>query len=104
MPFQMTNATSGQYVPGTTADIETALESAFGVVPQIEFLPAVRRRCSARFASVAPRAFVRQMDSHDPFATLAACGCGIGYTRHNLAGNGVCSLRRHSRARTFAPT
>src|SRR5215510_3436121 len=40
----------------------------------------------------APRAFVRQMEStsHDPFATLAACGCGrIGCTRHNLAGNGV---------------
>src|SRR5438128_12534721 len=42
----------------------------------------------------APRASVRQMEStsHDPFATLAACGCGrIGCTRHNLAGNGVCS-------------
>src|SRR5215471_17049646 len=40
----------------------------------------------------APRASVRQMEStsHDPFATLAACGCGpIGCTRHNLAGNGV---------------
>src|SRR5262249_40779633 len=42
----------------------------------------------------APRAFVRQMEStsHDPFATLATCGRGrTGCTRHNLAGNGVCS-------------
>src|SRR5215831_3485276 len=42
----------------------------------------------------APRASVGQMEStsHDPFATLAGCGCGrIGCTRHNLAGNGVCS-------------
>src|SRR6516162_6777464 len=38
----------------------------------------------------APLPFVRQMasKSHDPFATLAACGGGrIGRTRHNLAGN-----------------
>src|SRR5262245_13872284 len=44
----------------------------------------------------APRAFVRQMEStsHDPFATLAARGCGcIGRTRYNLAGNAP-----HSRA------
>src|SRR5262245_57150382 len=42
----------------------------------------------------APRASVGQMEStsHDPFATLAGCGCGrVGCTRHNLAGNGVCS-------------
>src|SRR5262249_32907963 len=42
----------------------------------------------------APRASVGQMEatSHDPFATLAGCGCGrIGCPRRKLAGNGVCS-------------
>src|SRR5262249_34984710 len=46
------------------------------------------------------RASVRQMEStsHDPFATLAAFGCGrTGYTRHNLAGNAL-----HSRAGAIA--
>src|SRR5216683_3345622 len=50
-------------------------------------------------------AFVCQMEStsHDPFATLAACGCGrIGRTHHNLAGNGVCS-RAGAAARQLCP-
>src|SRR5438309_11822211 len=55
---------------------------------------------SILFNMAAPRAFVRQMEStsHDPFATLAACGCGrTGCTRHNLAGNAL-----HSRAGAIA--
>src|SRR5215471_926139 len=46
------------------------------------------------------RASVRQMEStsHDPFATLAAFGCGrAGSTRHKLAGNAL-----HSRAGAIA--
>jgi hypothetical protein len=46
----------------------------------------------------APRPFVRPMEStsHDPFATLAACGGGrIGRTRHNLASHALRSGAQH---------